>query len=164
MTFLFATPVLKIISKYTHIINWGCSKHFILVKLNICDCINKHRQYCRILLHPYIAATRGVMYTHCLSAISKSSHIKIYMQNAMLLNFIFSYLYQNFNTHQTLKKFFTLPNRHLTNYRNDLKILNRQVWANSVDPDQTVPSFRSSLIWDYTVCHSLGIFRTMTLC
>ena len=28
---------------------------------------------------------------------------------------------------------------HMSNYRNDLKFSDRQVWANSADPDQTAP-------------------------
>ena len=35
--------------------------------------------------------------------------------------------------------------------------VDRQAWANSVEPDQTVPDC-SSLIWVYTVCHSVCIF------
>ena len=40
-------------------------------------------------------------------------------------------------------------------YRNIPKFSDRQVWANSVDPDQTAPR---SLIRVYTVCNSLCIF------
>ena len=39
-------------------------------------------------------------------------------------------------------------------YRNVPKFSDRQVWANSADPDQTAPS----LIRVYTVCNSLCIF------
>ena len=39
-------------------------------------------------------------------------------------------------------------------YHNDLKFSDRQVWANSADPDQTAPS----LIRVYTVCNSFCIF------
>ena len=42
-------------------------------------------------------------------------------------------------------------------YRNFPKFSDRQVWANSVDPDQTAPS---SLIRVYTVCHSVCIVWT----
>ena len=41
-------------------------------------------------------------------------------------------------------------------YRNDPKFSDRQVWANSADPDQT----RSSRIRVYTVCHSVCISWT----
>ena len=43
-------------------------------------------------------------------------------------------------------------------YRNFPKFSDRQVWANSADPDQTAP--RSSLIRVYTVCHSVCIVWT----
>ena len=39
-------------------------------------------------------------------------------------------------------------------YRNVPKFSDRQVWANSADPDKTAPS----LIRVYTVCNSLCIF------
>ena len=43
-------------------------------------------------------------------------------------------------------------------YHNDPKYLDRQIWANSADPDQTAPRrVSSSLIRVYTVCHSLCI-------
>ena len=41
-------------------------------------------------------------------------------------------------------------------YHDFPKFSDRQVWANSADPDQTAP--RSSLIRVYTVCNSLCIF------
>ena len=41
---------------------------------------------------------------------------------------------------------------------NDPKLADRQVRANSVDPDQTAPRVRV-----YTVCHSVCIFWTVTL-
>ena len=41
------------------------------------------------------------------------------------------------------------------NYHNVPKFSDRQVWANSADPDQTVPR---GLIRVYTVCNSLCIF------
>ena len=41
-------------------------------------------------------------------------------------------------------------------YRNVPKFSDRQVWANSADPDQTAPL----LIRVYTVCHSIHIFWT----
>ena len=43
----------------------------------------------------------------------------------------------------------------LANYRDDRYFSDRQVCANSADPDQ-----RSSLIWVYTVCHSICIIWT----
>ena len=43
--------------------------------------------------------------------------------------------------------------RHKTTYRNDLKFLDRQVWANSIDP------WWSSLIRAYIVCYSVCIFQ-----
>ena len=39
-----------------------------------------------------------------------------------------------------------------------LKFLDRQVWANSVDPEQTACSWRNSLIRAYTVCHFACIY------
>ena len=46
-------------------------------------------------------------------------------------------------------------------HHNDPKFSDRQVWANSVDPDQTGPLLlRSSLIRVYTVCHSVYKFWT----
>ena len=42
-------------------------------------------------------------------------------------------------------------------YHNFPKFSDRQVWANSADPDQTAPS---SLISVYTVCHSVCIVWT----
>ena len=39
-------------------------------------------------------------------------------------------------------------------YRNDPKFSDRYAWANSADPE------RSSLIWVYTVCHSVCIVLT----
>ena len=42
-----------------------------------------------------------------------------------------------------------------TMYRNGPKFSDRYAWANSADPDQ-----RSSLIWVYTVCHSVCIVWT----
>ena len=45
----------------------------------------------------------------------------------------------------------------LKSYQNDPKFSDRQVLANSADPDQTAPS---SLIRVYTVCHSVCIFWT----
>ena len=50
-----------------------------------------------------------------------------------------------------------------TSYRNFPKFSDRQVWANSADPDQTAPRgavSRSSLIWVCTVCHSVCIVWT----
>ena len=51
--------------------------------------------------------------------------------------------------------------RLLLYYRNDPKFSDRQVWANSADPDQTAPlsdySKRSSLIRVSTVCYSICI-------
>ena len=49
------------------------------------------------------------------------------------------------------------PQRHSAShsqkyYRNFHKFSDRQVWANSADPDQTAPS---SLIRVYTICHSV---------
>ena len=41
-------------------------------------------------------------------------------------------------------------------YRNDPKFSDRQVWANSADPDQTAPS----LTRVYTVCHCICTFWT----
>ena len=43
-------------------------------------------------------------------------------------------------------------------YRIVPKFSDRQVWANSVDPDQTAP--RSSLIRVFTVCYSVYVFWT----
>ena len=48
----------------------------------------------------------------------------------------------------------TLMNHH-GEYRNVSKFSDRQVWANSADPDQTAPS---SLIRVYTVCNSGCVF------
>ena len=42
-------------------------------------------------------------------------------------------------------------------YHNFPKFSDRQVWTNSVDPNQTAPE-RSCLIWVYTVCLSVSIF------
>ena len=50
------------------------------------------------------------------------------------------------------------PSYFVSNYRNFPKFSDRQVWANSADPDQTAP--RSSLIRIYTVCHSVCIVWT----
>ena len=49
------------------------------------------------------------------------------------------------------------PIRNCCNCRNILKFSDRQVWANSADPDQTAPR---SLIRVYTVCHSVCIVWT----
>ena len=47
-------------------------------------------------------------------------------------------------------------------YLNDLKFLDRQVWATSVPSYQTAPEGRSSLIRVYTICHSFCIFCCMS--
>ena len=49
---------------------------------------------------------------------------------------------------------FVVPSLKNGKYRNVPMFSDRQVWANSADPDQTAPS----LIRVYTVCNSLCIF------
>ena len=48
-------------------------------------------------------------------------------------------------------------------YHNDPKFLDGQVWASSVDTDQTVTQYRlllgaNTLIWVYSACHSVCMF------
>ena len=45
--------------------------------------------------------------------------------------------------------------KNLFNYHDNPKHLGTNIWANSVEPDQTAP-LRSSLIRVYTVCYSIN--------
>ena len=61
------------------------------------------------------------------------------------------------NLDQSLNKIYSaLRSMEKMVYRNDPKVSDRQIWF--ADPDQTAP--RSSLIWVYTVCHSVCILWT----
>ena len=57
-----------------------------------------------------------------------------------------------------------IANGRNIDYRNFPKFSDRQVWTNSVDPDQTAPRLlleRNSLIRVYTVCHSIWTFYSI---